>query len=191
MLRETERKQEAILKDIEALEEELRKLIDISSLPVGRKGVLVWPAQGLLTQGYGETPFTKSARGRHFYRFHNGIDIAAETGTPVAAADEGVVVAVGNTDVYCPRGAYGKYIVIQHPRNLATMYAHLSFIKVAKNKKVNRGEVIGYAGSSGLSTGPHLHFTVYDARTVEIKLGKIGTCGPLPFGGSVDPMKYL
>lgn len=191
ILRETEQRQEAILRDIEALEEELRKFVDPSSLPPQRKGALLWPVEGTLTQEYGETPFTKSSRGRHFYQFHNGIDIAADTGTPVKAAEEGMVVATGNTDAYCPRGAYGRYIVIRHPQNLATMYAHLSLIKIARNQKVNRGDVIGYAGSSGLSTGPHLHFTVYDARTVEIRLGKIGTCGLLPFGGSVDPMKYL
>lgn len=191
LLRETEKKQEAILKDIEELEEALRKQVDPGSLPEKRKGFLAWPAEGLLSQGYGETPFTRSARGRHFYKFHNGIDISAAFGSPIRAADDGKVLAVGDTDKYCYRGAYGKYIVIDHKNNLATMYAHLSLVKVANGQELKKGDIIGYMGNSGLSTGPHLHFTLYDARTVEIRLGSIGTCGLLPFGGSLNPLLYL
>lgn len=191
LLREAERKQEAILREIEELEEELRKRVDPESLPPRREGFLKWPAEGLLAQGYGETPFTKSSRGRHFYKFHNGIDISASIGTPIFAADDGVIKAVGDTDRYCRRGAYGKYVVIDHKNNLATMYAHLSLIKVGGGQEVKRGDIMGYMGNSGLSTGPHLHFTLYDARTVEIRLGNIGTCGLLPFGGSLNPLLYL
>ncbi len=190
-LRETEKRQEAILKDIEELETELRKHIDIDSLPRRRSNFLQWPAEGLLSQGYGETPFTKSSRGRHFYSFHNGIDIAGSIGNPVLAADDGAIKAIGDTDRYCRRGAYGKYMVIDHKNNLATMYAHLSLIRVGTGQEVKRGDIIGYMGTTGLSTGPHLHFTLYDARTVEIKLGKLGTCGLLPFGGSINPLLYL
>ncbi len=191
LLRVTEQKQEAILQEMEELEEELRKLVDPSSLPLPRKGILVWPADGKLSQGYGETSFTKSRRGRHFYKFHNGIDISAPLGTPVRAADEGTVRATGNTDQYCPRGAYGKYVVIDHKNNLTTMYAHLSLVRVSHGQKIEQGELVGYIGNSGLSTGSHLHFTLYDGRTVEIRLGVIGTCGLLPFGGSLNPLIYL
>ncbi len=191
LLRETEKKQEAILREIEELEEDLRKRVDPESLPTRREGFLKWPAEGLLSQGYGETPFTKSSRGRHFYKFHNGIDISASVGTPILAADDGTITATGDTDRYCRRGAYGKYIVVDHKNNLATMYAHLSLIKVSSGQEVKKGDIIGYMGNSGLSTGPHLHFTLYDARTVEIRLGNIGTCGLLPFGGSLNPLLYL
>lgn len=191
LLRETERKQEEILRSIEELESELRKHIDLDTLPTKRKGFLLWPIAGTLTQGYGETPFTRSNLGRHFYKFHNGIDIKAPVGTPIIAPEDGTVVATGNTDKYCYRGAYGKYIVIDHQNNLATMYAHLSLVKVGDGQGVKKGDIIGYVGNTGLSTGPHLHFTLYDARTVEIKLGKIGTCGLLPFGGSINPLLYL
>lgn len=190
LLRETEKKQEEILRDIEKLEEALRGRIDAGSLPPAREGLLQWPAEGILSQGYGETPFTRGA-GRHFYSFHNGIDISAAHGSLVRAADDGTVLAVGDTDRYCPRGAYGKYIVLNHNNNLATMYAHLSLTKVVNGQEVKRGDIIGYMGSTGLSTGPHLHFTLYDARTVEIRLGSIGTCGLLPFGGSLNPLVYL
>lgn len=191
LLSDTEKKQEAILREMEELEEELRKRIDPSSLPSSRKGYFLWPTQGRLTQGYGETPFTQSKRGQHFYKFHNGIDIAGSIGTPIVAVDDGTIRAVGDTDRYCPRGAYGKYIVVDHGNNLATMYAHLSLVKTGVGAEVKRGDIIGYMGNSGLSTGPHLHFTLYDSRTVEIRLGAIGTCGLLPFGGSLNPLVYL
>lgn len=191
LLRETEKKQEKILQQIEELEEELRKKIDSSSLPQERTGLLLWPTESRsVSQGYGETPFTRGA-GKHFYKFHNGVDIMGHVGTPIFATDKGQVIAVGDTDRFCPRGAYGKYIVIDHKNNLATMYAHLSLVRVQSGQEVTRGDIIGYIGSSGLSTGPHLHFTLYDARTVEIRLGPVGTCGLLPFGGSLNPLLYL
>lgn len=194
LLRETEKKQEAVMREIEELEEELRKQVDPSSLPGERKGFLARPVDGgVLSQGYGETPFSQSlALGRgSFFRFHNGIDIAASLGTPIFAADRGRVLAVGDSDRYCPGGAYGKYIVIDHANNLTTLYAHLSLIKVTGGQEVARGAIIGYMGSSGLSTGSHLHFTLYDSRTVEVRKGPTGACGLLPYGGSLNPQLYL
>ena len=182
----TEAQQEAIQKDIEALEDKLREAVEPGSLPSKRGGLLLWPAEGTLSQGYGRTAF---ARLRDFYSFHNGIDIKASTGSPVIAADGGRVLATGDTDRYCRRGAYGKYIVVRHNNNLTTLYAHLSLIRVSVGDEVGRGETIGYVGSTGLSTGPHLHFTVYDSRTVEMRQSR--TCGSLPYGGSINPMDYL
>ncbi|MFY9461641.1 MAG: peptidoglycan DD-metalloendopeptidase family protein [Candidatus Sungiibacteriota bacterium] len=182
----TEAQQEAIQKEIEALEDKLREAVEPGSLPPKRGGLLLWPADGTLSQGYGRTAF---ARLRDFYQFHNGIDIKALTGSPVIAADGGKVLATGDTDRYCRRGAYGKYIVVRHNNNLTTLYAHLSLIRVSVGDEVSRGEAIGYVGSTGLSTGPHLHFTVYDSRTVDIRHSRV--CGPLPYGGSINPMDYL
>lgn len=190
LLAENEKKQEELFREMEELESELRKLIDPNSLPAPRRGLLIWPVDGKISQGYGDTPFTRGA-GRDFYKFHNGIDIASPIGTPIRAADEGTILAIGDTDRSCWRGAYGKYIVVNHPNNLATMYAHLSLIRVESGQAVQRGDIIGYIGNSGLSTGPHLHFTLYDSRTVELRLGSAGTCGILPFGGSLNPLVYL
>lgn len=190
MLRETEKKKEAILKEIDDIEENLRKLVNPDSLPKNAQGLLLKPVKGVITQGYGATPFTKGA-GKDFYNFHNGIDIGAPIGTPVWAADDGIVMGTGNTDNYCPHLASGRYIVIKHADNLATMYGHLSLIKVDSGQSVKRGDIVGYVGVSGLTTGSHLHFTVYDARTVEIRKGSTGACGLLPFGGSVNPLNYL
>ncbi|MDP3710457.1 MAG: peptidoglycan DD-metalloendopeptidase family protein [bacterium] len=191
LLEETEDKQEELEKEIEDLEEKLRLLIDPSSLPKAKKSFFDWPIEGILSQGYGETPFTKSKKGRHFYKFHNGIDIAAPTGTPIKAADDGTVLGTGNTDNYCPKSLQGKYTVIDHKNNLASMYAHQSLITVSQGQQVKRGDIIGYVGSTGKSTGPHLHFTVYDSRTLEIKKGPTGACGPVPIGGSINPLQYL
>ena len=186
LLAEREKQFEEIEREIEALEEELRKQVDPSSLPPRRDGFFAVPVDGRTTQGYGETPFAKNF---HFYKFHNGIDIAAPTGTDIIAAAGGRVIAVGNSDSYCPRGAYGKYIVIDHGNNLATLYAHLSLQKVSEGQGIARGERIGYVGSTGRSTGPHLHFTVYDMRTLELRRSRL--CGILPYGGSINPNGYL
>ena len=186
LLKKTEEKEEEILKELEELEDKLRVLIDPSSLPPGRKGFFDWPAQGRLSQLYGRTSFAVRS---DFYKFHNGIDIANTYGTPVVSAYPGKVIYIGDTDKYCPRGAYGKYVLVDHENNLATFYTHLSLIKVGTGDRLEKGQLIGYVGRSGLTTGSHLHFTVYDSRTVEVKQSRV--CGPMPYGGSIDPMDYL
>ena len=186
LLKDLEEKRREIAKEIDELEEKLREKVSFEGLPTPYKGLLLWPAKGPITQGYGATEF---ARTHYYSKFHNGIDIGLPIGTPIRAAYDGVVVALGNQDRFCWRGAYGKFIVIKHPNNLATLYAHLSLIKVKLGEEVKKGEIIGFSGNSGFSTGPHLHFTVYDARTFIIKESRY--CGPMPFGGSINPMKYL
>lgn len=90
------------------------------------------------------------------YRAHLGIDYAAPTGTPVKSASKGTISFVGT------KGGYGKVIQVKHDSGYMTLYAHLSrFAKIKKGQKVNQGQVIGYVGSTGMSTGPHLHFGVY------------------------------
>lgn len=186
LLNETESKRLEIISEIEALEEKLRLSVDPSSLPENRSGVLAWPVLGKITQGYGLTAFVRLA---DFYRFHNGIDIRGVIGTPVRAAESGEVVAVGDTDRFCRNAAYGKHIVIRHPNNLTTLYAHLSLIRAETRQKIERNQVIGYMGSTGLSTGPHLHFTVYDSNTLQIRQSRF--CGVMPYGGSINPLNYL
>jgi murein DD-endopeptidase MepM/ murein hydrolase activator NlpD len=184
-------RQAAIAEEIEALEAELRKRIDPNSLPTIRRGVLAMPVAGgtvdRLSQEYGATSF--AIRGGYKGRWHNGIDFAGPAGTPILAADAGVVLATGNQDLYCRRGAYGKYAVIKHNNNLTTLYAHLSGIAVQPGATVGRGEVIGYMGNTGYSTGTHLHFTVYDSATFAMRGSR--TCGPMPSGGDLDPRNYL
>ena len=105
------------------------------------------------------------------------------------AAESGVVKATGNTDYICSRGSYGKWVLMEHPNKLATLYAHLSLVRVGARQEVQKGDIIGYSGNTGYTTGPHLHFTVYDSRTVQLRKSRI--CGVLPYGGYLDPANYL
>jgi murein DD-endopeptidase MepM/ murein hydrolase activator NlpD len=86
--------------------------------------------------------------------FHPGMDLAASSGTPIHAAADGVVVTAGDC------GGYGYCVVIDHGNSIATLYGHQSGLAVGVGQHVGAGEVIGYVGSTGLSTGPHLHFEV-------------------------------
>lgn len=185
LLAEVIRKQKQIEAEIEKLEQELRKRIDFGKIPEHRPGLFLWPVGGgYLTQGYG--PIPSGSPTRKFYSFHNGIDIGAKTrtGTPIFAADNGVVKAVGNNGRY----AYGKWVAIEHQYGFTTLYAHLSLISVRPGQQVNRGEVIGYMGDTGLSFGPHLHFTVYTSESFRVENRWFGL---LPIGASVDPNSYL
>jgi murein DD-endopeptidase MepM/ murein hydrolase activator NlpD len=118
---------------------------------------LVWPVPGPVT-----SPF-----GWRWGRMHEGIDIGAGYGTPIHAAAAGTVIWCGWN------GGYGNLVVIDHGGNLATAYGHQSSIAVSCGQSVSQGQVIGYVGSTGHSTGPHLHF--------EVRIN----------GGAVDPYGYL
>lgn len=108
-------------------------------------GYLIWPVKGVLTSRYGKR------RGRK----HEGIDIGAKSGTPIRASAGGVVKFSG----WGPTG-YGKMIIIKHPNELTTVYAHNDRNLVPKGRKVGKGQIIALVGSTGRSTGPHLHFEV-------------------------------
>jgi murein DD-endopeptidase MepM/ murein hydrolase activator NlpD len=116
-----------------------------------RRGVMRSPVVGRVTSGFGWR--------RHplfgFARFHKGVDLAAAWGTPIVAAVDGVVTYAGW------HGGHGKYVAIAHGGGLATGYAHMSSIAVPAGTRVAQGQVIGYVGSTGLSTGPHLHYELY------------------------------
>lgn len=90
------------------------------------------------------------------YRAHLGIDYAAPTGTPVKSAGDGTISFVGT------KGGYGKVVQVKHVSGYMTLYAHLSrFAKIKRGQKIKQGQVIAYVGSTGMSTGPHLHFGLY------------------------------
>ena len=110
-----------------------------------RRGILSWPTKGTLTSSFGQRNGRK----------HEGIDIAAQKGTPIYSAAAGKVVFSG----WGPTG-YGKMVIIKHQHNLTTVYAHNSKILVKKGISVKQGQKISLMGSTGRSTGPHLHFEV-------------------------------
>ena len=109
------------------------------------KGFLIWPVKGQLTSRFG------NRNGRH----HDGIDIGARKGTLVVAAAAGKVMFSG----WGPTG-YGLMLIIRHKHNLTTVYAHNAHIHVQKNQIVKKGQKIASVGSTGRSSGPHLHFEV-------------------------------
>jgi murein DD-endopeptidase MepM/ murein hydrolase activator NlpD len=181
-LTELQKKQQEIQKEIFQLEDKLRMAINPNSIPGTSKGLFDWPLKSYITQTYGPTSQTGFIN--NVYNFHNGIDIGAPTGTAIKAPYDGTISGVGNDGKY----AYGKWITINHHNGLTTLYGHLSIQKVSVGQAVKRGEIIGYSGSTGYSTGPHLHFTVYATDTFEIESRWYGA---LPVGGSINPMNYL
>ena len=92
-------------------------------------------------------------------KFHPGLDFTAPQGTPIYATADGVVQTAGNVG-----NGYGNHIVINHGYSYQTLYGHMSRLKANRGQRVKRGEVIGYVGSTGKSTGPHLHYEVFKAR---------------------------
>lgn len=192
LLREREAERKALQDEISAMEYELQKLIDPSKLPSKKSGVLGWPVENpVITQGFGFTEFATARTDIYKGQGHNGIDLRARLGTQILAADDGEVWDLGNTDLTCPGGSYGKWVLLRHANGLATIYGHLSGFNTTKGAIVKRGDVIAFSGQTGYSTGPHLHFTVYDASTVKFGPSKSGRCKYLPFGGYLNPLDYL
>ena len=123
----------------------------------------MWPVNGVLLSRFGERTDPFSGEGA----IHAGVDISAAMGTPVHAAADGIV---SRAEYY---GGYGKLITIDHGNGMSTRYGHLSRFDCVPGQEVRRGDVIGYSGSTGRATSPHLHF--------EVRLG----------GTPVNPHPYL
>jgi murein DD-endopeptidase MepM/ murein hydrolase activator NlpD len=118
---------------------------------------------GVITQGFGPSQIAiepaLSLAGISYRHFHTGIDIAAPFATPVLAAGNGVVALAGSeTDGFGHLVGYGNYVVIAHGGGMITLYGHLDRILVQPGQPVQAGVPIGLEGSTGNSTGPHVHF---------------------------------
>ncbi len=110
----------------------------------------LWPVLGRLTSSFGERLDPFNGEGA----FHAGLDIAAAYGTPVRAPADGVIAKAG------PASGYGREVIIDHGGGITTIYGHLSAFALVAGQIVKQGQVIGYIGSAGRSTGPHLHYEV-------------------------------
>ncbi|MBU1003325.1 MAG: peptidoglycan DD-metalloendopeptidase family protein [Proteobacteria bacterium] len=123
----------------------------------------IWPTQGWISSqfGYRSSPFTMQRE------FHKGLDISAPTGTPIYAPAKGKVTFTGRD------GGYGLALTVDHGTGIMTRYAHLHSLAVKNGQKITRGQLVAYVGSTGRSTGPHLHY--------EVRLN----------GVPVNPMRYI
>jgi murein DD-endopeptidase MepM/ murein hydrolase activator NlpD len=110
----------------------------------------LWPVEGPITSSFGERLDPINGEGA----FHKGIDISANMGEPIRAPADGTVLMAG------PASGYGQEVMLDHGHGIHTLYGHLSGFAVTAGQDVHRGEIIGYVGSEGRSTGPHLHYEV-------------------------------
>jgi len=110
----------------------------------------IWPVLGHITDSFGERLDPFSGEGA----FHTGVDVASDYGAPVHATADGVVISAEN------HAGYGRVVVIDHGFGITTWYAHLSSFSTITGSRIKRGQVVGYCGISGRSTGPHVHYEV-------------------------------
>jgi murein DD-endopeptidase MepM/ murein hydrolase activator NlpD len=110
----------------------------------------IWPVLGHITDSFGERLDPFSGEGA----FHTGVDVSADYGAPVHATADGIITIAEN------HAGYGRLVVIDHGFGITTWYAHLSSFSAIAGARVKRGEVVGYTGISGRSTGPHVHYEV-------------------------------
>lgn len=166
-LREDKRSLEAAEAQLELdsanLSQLIRQRLGAGDVAVRGTGQFSFPSDGRVTSNFGYRIHPILG----YRRFHAGVDFGAGYGSPIRAADSGVVIFAGWY------GGYGRSVIINHGGNLTTLYAHASEVYVAEGQTVQRGQAIAAIGSTGLSTGPHLHF--------EVRVN----------GEPVDPMQYL
>jgi murein DD-endopeptidase MepM/ murein hydrolase activator NlpD len=141
---------------------ELKGLLEAKRLMLASTPT-IWPIRGRITAGYGYrlSPFTGQRE------MHEGLDIAAAFGSPIMATADGIISFVR------PLGSFGNVVFINHGHGLTTLYAHASSFRVKEGQPIKRGQIIAYVGSTGRSTGPHVHYEV------------------LVNGAAVDPLEYI
>jgi len=199
LLIEKQKEKEAVEAELLAYEAQLTFTLDPTSIPAPGTKVLRWPTDSrTLTQYFGDTAFSRTRAAVYNGKGHNGIDIGISIGTPLYAASDGIVRGFGNTDVSCKGASYGKWILVDHAFNMSTLYAHLSLVSVTEGQKVQVGDLIGYSGNTGYTTGPHLHFSLFAQKGVTITSlqSKVRGCGryTLPvasFTSYLNPIQYL
>lgn len=202
LLAEQKLAQEQILKELRDFESKLQFILDPNTIPNPGTRVFDWPLKSMvITQYFGGTEF--AARNASVYggrAYHPGVDMGAPRGTTIYAPLTGTVRATGNTDAVPGCYSWGKWTLIDHANGLSTLYAHQDVIAVTPGQKVSTGDIIGYVGNTGYSTGPHLHFTVYAKDGVTVRkfneIKTVTSCGPAstPVAATdayIDPMLYL
>ncbi|HET9051852.1 MAG TPA: M23 family metallopeptidase [Candidatus Dormibacteraeota bacterium] len=174
----TQMAQEGVISDARSKLAKIGNLTQQQLDAIAAHRPFIAPELAPIGQGFGPTDFSMEPPmyyGGSFYpHFHTGIDLDGPLGTPIhAAADGKVIVATASVDGNGNYAGYGNYVVIAHSDGFITLYGHLSSIAVHVGQTVHQGEIIGREGSTGWSTGPHLHF--------EIRLGD----------SLLDPYRYI
>lgn len=145
LTRELEQSLQSIIREAQAINEN-----NSSKAPIRSERNFVWPVRGFITSNYGYR--VHPIRGSVI--FHSGIDIAAMYGAPICATASGLVIYSGWY------GGYGNAVIVDHGNGYSSLYAHCSTVFVGKGQSVTQGNIIASIGSTGMSTGPHLHFEI-------------------------------
>lgn len=133
-------------RDVRQINDRLRSdLLRLASIPTGL------PVQGYVTDGFGIRRNPYGGEGREV---HEGVDVAVDFGTPVSTTADGLVIWAASY------AGYGNLVVVYHSNGITTRYGHLSRVSVEPGQRVKRGDQVGYAGSTGRSTGPHVHYEI-------------------------------
>jgi len=202
LLSQQQQAREQIIKELREFEAKLQFILDPNTIPNPGTAVFDWPLKNvIITQYFGGSEFARRNPGVYGGRaYHPGIDLGSPRGTPIHAPLAGVVRATGNTDLVPGCYSWGKWTLVDHANGLSTLYAHQDVISVVAGQRVATGEIIGYTGNTGFSTGPHLHFTVYVKEGVSVRrfneIKTVTSCGSAstPVAATeayVDPMSYL
>jgi len=199
LLKQKEAARAQLLAEVRDIESQIKFILDPNTIPVPGTAVFRWPLDNvIITQYFGYTKFALS--GAYNGNAHNGVDLGAPVGTKIHAPLTGTVRMVGDTDAVPGCYSWGKWILIDHPNGLSTMFAHLSQISVSPGQSVKTGDIVGYVGNTGYSTGPHLHYTLYVSDGVQVKrfneFKSVTGCGAAlsPFAAVeayLNPLDYL
>jgi len=162
---QTQLRQEAAIAQAEGRLQQLGSLTAEQLRAMQQHQAFIAPVVAPVTQPFGPTDFALepplSFDGTFYPHFHTGLDLGAPLDTPVHAAADGVVLlAQASVDSSGKLVGYGNYVVIAHPDGFVTLYGHLDSVAVKAGQVVHQGEIVGLEGSTGWSTGPHVHFEI-------------------------------
>jgi murein DD-endopeptidase MepM/ murein hydrolase activator NlpD len=198
LLADRKKKKQQLETEMLDVEAKLKTVVDASKIPKYGKGILKFPVDNvIITQYFGNTPFSSKNPQVYNGSGHNGIDLGVKVGTPIYSAESGVVLGTGDTDQACSGVSYGRWVLVKHNNGLTTLYAHLSVIQVKAGDVLTTRQQVGLSGNTGYSTGPHLHFTVYASDAVQITNYVSKVCGtnmrmPIaPRAGYLNPLSFL
>jgi len=165
ILEENRQKKIQFENDLAAYEGQLTRQLSMDELPPATHDLL-WPVDvPVVTQRFG---ITSDSGQLYASGSHNGMDLRASVGTPISSPAHGVVIGVGDTDVVCPKASYGKWVLVRLDMKLTVLFAHFSMVKVSQGQEVDAGDLLGYSGNTGYSTGPHLHIGMFASGGVKV-----------------------